>query len=72
MAVRPSVAAGSAARRVPKGLILLPGIIGLFYYGWTRRHEFVHDGRDERKLAAEANSLKFQEKMNSHLSNDAK
>ena len=31
MAVRPSVAAGSATRRVPKGLILLPGA------SWSRR-----------------------------------
>lgn len=61
----------SGANRIPRGLILLPGIIGLFYYGWTRRHEFVHDGADQRKQQADVNSERFRQKMVSRFSTPA-
>ena len=40
--------------RVPVSILLLPGVLGVFYYGWTRRHEFVHDGAEDRRRQGEA------------------
>lgn len=39
-------------RSKPFGILLLPPILGIFYYGWTQRHDFVHDGAEERLSAS--------------------
>lgn len=46
-----------------RGLLLLPAILGAFYYGFSRRHEFVHGGQEERFKAAADNAAAQRTKL---------
>eukprot|EP00040_Diaphanoeca_grandis_P008549 m.45629 g.45629 ORF g.45629 m.45629 type:complete len:63 (-) comp20014_c0_seq2:169-357(-) len=47
--------------RVPRSIVLLPPILGVFYYGWTRRHEFVHEGAEQRRQQTNAQNEAFRQ-----------
>ena len=38
-------------------------ILGTFYYGFERRHEFIHDGQEERFKAAAENAALARQKI---------
>lgn len=56
--VRRSLATPPSAppRSRPWGILILPPILALFYYGWTQRHDYVHEGSDERLSASTVRS----------------